>query len=692
MKFELIDHSSPYLDDVISLGIKNSSTLGFLPVGGFIEHAKKRWIIIAYDDSGLIGYLLFRLGIKNSRISITHLCVKSEFRGKGIAFKLLDCLKNRYHQSFNGILLTCRKDYLGASKLWEKYGFVCKKELRSRSIEENFLLKWWYDFNKKDLFSSFDINPKKIRVLLDANIIIKLRDDTLKEYDEVKALVADWISDEVEYYVAPEIFNEVIRDPKRDRAETTRKFIERNFTEARLDKEYCKTIYNDLTKIILGNSTNDNSDRKQLAECISSGIEYFITGDGPLLFKRDEIEEIFDITILSPLEFILEIDKLTNTIEYHPKRLAGTIQTSQRVDNKKLFELIDRFLIHELAETKFEFSSSINRVLQSIKIGDIKLINCPIKGEIGLWGYLLHSDFMEVPFLRVKENNLSTTLFAQLVSEIVNVAVLNGLNLIKITDSRISESYHEILSSSGFILKDGVWVKISIKNLIKSAELFRIYPFVEKVIDKKAFQDVLAISNSELKNRFLLDVERKLFPLKFSDLELPCYIIPIKPYWAGQLFDKYISSSSIFGAIPNKIWNRENVYYRNVKPVNEKVPARILWYSSSEKNFVRQNSIVATSYLDDVSIDLVKSQYRKYKNYGIYEWKNVFEMAKSDVKNSVKALRFSDTEVFEQPLHFSKVVEILLSNNRKKNTFTSPLEVNNNIFSDVYMLVNHSHA
>jgi hypothetical protein len=34
----------------------------------------------------------------------------------------------------------------------------------------------------------------------------------------------------------------------------------------------------------------------------------------------------------------------------------------------------------------------------------------------------------------------------------------------------------------------------------------------------------------------------------------------------------------------------------------------------------------------------------------------------------------------------SKITEILLSNNRKRNTFTSPLEVNNKVFNDVYKL------
>lgn len=41
MKFEFINNKSNFLNDVIDLGTKNSKTLGFLPEGGFREHAKK---------------------------------------------------------------------------------------------------------------------------------------------------------------------------------------------------------------------------------------------------------------------------------------------------------------------------------------------------------------------------------------------------------------------------------------------------------------------------------------------------------------------------------------------------------------------------------------------------------------------------------------------------------------------------
>jgi predicted nucleic acid-binding protein/ribosomal protein S18 acetylase RimI-like enzyme len=687
MKIEFIDQNNKFLDDVIALGNKHSNTLGFMPIGGFNEYAKKRWIIIAHKDNQLLGYLLFRLAKRNSKVCITHLCIKPEHRGKQIATELIDQLKIKYQKSFAGILLSCRKDYSEASKLWERYGFVSKIEVRSRSVDENYLVKWWYDFNRSDLFSFYEQNPQKIRVLLDANIVIKLRDNQTTEHEEVKALLADWLSDEVEYYIAPEIFNEIHRDNKRERAESTRKFIQKSFKEARLDKDECTKIRESLVKILYGKTDNDNSDRKQLAECISSGIEYFITGDEPILSKRDEIAEMFDIAILNPLEFILKIDEITNSSNYHPIRLAGAIQTTQKVENKKIEQLIDRFLNKRYSESKQDFKNLVNKVLQNIKEGNIKIVTCPINGDIAFWGYTFLSDSIEVPFLRIAENSLTHTLFTQLISEIINVAIDNKKHFIKIYDNHFCDQHQQILTSSGFIKKEDIWSKIALRGLIESSYLLQKFPFIADYFGKDLFEQVDKIENSELKTKFQYEIERKLYPLKFTDLHIPCYIIPIKPLWAGQLFDKYISSSSIFGAIPEKIWNRENVYYRNVKPVTEKIPARILWYASTEKGFQRQKAIVGLSYLDDVSVDLVKKQYSRYKKYGIYEWKDVYQLARKDINNPIKALKFSDTETFQNVINLPRITEILLSNNRKRNTFTSPLEVNHKVFNDVYKLV-----
>lgn len=93
MTIEFIDNTNKFLDDVKALGRKNSATLGFMPEGGFEDHARNKCIIIARQEIEFVGYLMYRVVSRYSRISIVHLCVADAYRGKGVSTSLLDALK-----------------------------------------------------------------------------------------------------------------------------------------------------------------------------------------------------------------------------------------------------------------------------------------------------------------------------------------------------------------------------------------------------------------------------------------------------------------------------------------------------------------------------------------------------------------------------------------------------------------------
>lgn len=683
MKFEFINNKSNFLNDVIDLGTKNSKTLGFLPEGGFREHAKKRWIITAHEKNQLVGYLLFRIVKKNEKISITHLCVKDQFRGKRISTQLINCLKNKFKYTHNAIILNCREDYIHASKLWENYGFIPRGRKRSRSETEHYLITWSYHLNKLDLFNSSPKESSKIKVVLDANILIKLRDNRLTEFEEVKALMADWLIDDVEYHYAQEMYNEIHRDKDKTRTKETKIFLQ-NFVELKEDKNICKKIENDLKSIFPGNSLNDISDRKQLAEFIASDKKYFITYDKEILKERTSVEDLFNVKIMEPIELILEIDQLLHSDEYSPVRLEDARHESKRVTSSQLDKLINKFLLKSKHEKRHEFKQAIRDLIQADSKSEIKTIVSLENEELALWGCIISDNKITIPIIRTIVSNLAFTLFCQIIREIIEISVKKNLQIIEISDSLLPNNLEEALENFGFILKADRWVKITLQGTINTNELFEKFPIVKDYysinLNNQNFDDKIT------KTRILYDLERKLYPLKFQDLDIPCYIIPIKPYWASQLFDNYSSIQLLFGAESQKIWNRENVYYRHIKPINEKYPARILWYVSTDKGYERQKSIVACSYLDDVIVDKVKSQFRAFKRFGIYNWGNVYDLAGNDINNEIKALRFSDTEVFRNVITFPKISSIFLSNDRKRNTFASPVEIEKEIFFKIYEL------
>jgi len=683
IQIEYINQHHRFFQDVMSLGKKHSSTLGFMPEGGFIDHAQKKCIIIAYDSSELAGYLMFRVVSRSSRISIVHLCVEEKFRGQSISIQLLDSLRAKYQTSFSGISLSCRADYTSPNALWEKYGFTSRDTKRSRSFDENYLCKWWYDFNNPDLFSFTHEITLKIKALLDTNIIVKMSDNPISHNpsEDPRPLLADWLVEEVDFFYAPELWNEISRDKNRERGKKTRQFLN-NFEAVRIDIEDCKKVACKLKSIISGNTDNDESDRKLLAAAIISKTPYLITFDTGILEKREMIDEQYDIQVFTPHEFIIEIDQLQNKQQYFPLKLKGvSFHSIEKVSSNELDNHINFFFKSQF-EKKKDFRELVNKEVLQIKSSKIKIIRQE-NIAIAFFAYKYENTSMIISFVRFSDIEQKQTLFMQLVSDFIKKAILKNITHIIINEKYLSKNQIVILKKMGFENQSSIWTKLLYDKVLSSSQLSELNGTVDNVI----LERIKGRHADEIKN-ILLNFERKFFPLKFSDIDIPCYIIPIKPYWAGQLFDFYISDETLFGAQPGKLWNIENVYYRHIKPITEVAPARILWYASIDKTTLRRQSIIASSYLDEVMTGKPKLLFKRNKHYGIYEWENIYDLCEKNIEKDIRALRFSNTEVFNTPVSFSKINEILVLNGRKRNTFASPVKVDKNIFTQIYTLGN----
>lgn len=681
MQIEFINSKNRFFPNVMALGKKNSATLGFMPDGGFEDHANKNAIIIAHNNADLCGYLMFREVPRYSRVSIAHLCVNDEFRGQKVTSKLLDALRQKYHSKYSGIALSCREDYATASKVWENYGFVSKGKVRSRSFDEHYLNKWWYDFCKPDLFSLAASNSLKVKALLDVNIIVKLR-DAANEYnpsEDPRGLLADWLTDETEFHFSPETYNEINRDEDLNRAEKTRGFLS-TFIEERCDVEKQKQVANELKTIIKGNSDNDKSDRRQLATCIVSDISYFITFDYGIIGKRETIEAQYDIQIFTPQEFIIVIDQLLNKEEYSPSLLRGVIRHSvSKVKNDELHKCIDSFIDHNSKEKRLTFENIVSDTISKTENTKVKAIKSDNE-NLAFYAYTYLQDELTIHFLRLKPRRDSQTLFMQLIADFISKAIKRDIPKIIIKEICLADKYKATLSRMGFDeqIDSGTWIKYLCNSIIPKSGL-------ELVLENANIQ-ISCIDLQSADDAQLLDVECRLFPLKIWDIDIPCYIIPIKAFWAGHLFDANISGQTLFGAESDKLWNIENVYYRSTKPITEIAPARILWYVSNNKNTNRSKSIVATSYLDEVMTDKPKILYRNNKHYGIYEWQNIYELCEGDIEIDIRALKFSKTEVFDYPVRYNNIQQILKDNGRKGNSFASPVRVSKEIFNQIYKL------
>ncbi len=667
MQIEYINCAHKFLPKVKLLGKKNATTLGFMPEGGFDDHAKKGCIIIAHEDNELYGYLMYRVVKRQSRVSIAHLCVDEKHRGKKITTLLLDTLRNKYESRHNGISLSCREDYVEASEVWNKYGFVCKSRVRSRSLEVHYLNKWWYDFNRIDLFSAAFESSTKIKALFDANIILKLRDgnDSCSPSEDPRMLLYDWLIDETIFYFAPEIHNEISRDSDQSRADRIRTFLEA-FQEARCNNEAIKGVEKELRKIYSGKTDNDISDRRHLATCIVSKIPYFITFDGGILSKKDEVERVYDIQIHTPHEFVLKIDQLLHKDEYSPTFLKGaTTHKVGKITDTDLNRCVNVFASDKRTRANFK-----NKLLDAISHKyEVEVIKDEKDEPLAIYANSISDSRLHIHFLRVRSCSISKTTYMQLLSDITNKGIYVGVNSLEYHDEYTPDEFKEILHRTGYVDIKTSWIKYIYNDVIDSSSVI-------SYLRKNGFEFTPKTTSD------LLSIEHHLFPLKIWNLDIPCYIIPIKPYWASQLFDYKMASSDLFGAAPDKLWNIENVYFRSTIPITEFAPARILWYASDDKGITRKKSIVATSYLDEVMTGKPKELYRDNKHYGIYEWKHIWSICGGNINKDIRLLRFSRTEVFDNTIPLSEVQRLL----KNKSTFASPQRVNASIFYEIYKL------
>ncbi len=668
MKIEFIDSHHSLYQAVKKLGRKYAATLGFMPDGGFEDYAARRTIITASENGVLLGYLMYRQVNSFSRVTIVHLAVDDKFRGKGVSTALINALKKKFKDTgVAGISLSCRRDFEKPSEVWERNDFIAKWTRRSRSMEEHYLTTWWYDFNPRTLFSMMYEESGKVRALMDANIIMKLRDAGMgiqfkNAKEDPRCLLQDWLVDETELCYAPEVFNEINRDEDIRRGLATRDYVNSAFIQALFDTEKKTEIAKELEQMLPGRSVNSISDRKQVASCIAAGIPYFITYDEAVIRKKDVIKTTYDVEIYTPQEFLMKIDQLLHREDYSPSLLKGVaFHTVAQQDAADLNASIDYFLQKRQHERKLDFENAVNGCVN--EGGKLYTVNIEDQ-KLAFYGIKDNEDISTIDFLRIAEGAVSASLMCQIVTDKIRECAKKKWKYLVLNEKYLTEEQMEFLMNFGFQQQgQGAFVK-EIKN---------------EILNKAS------LPWDNLSNEDMVRVEMMFFPLKIRDLDIKTYIIPIRPYWAGQLFDSTISSEDMFGANPEKLWSFENVYYRHTKPVTEKTPARILWYVSGHGEICSHSKcIVGCSYLVDVKTGKAKDLFKMYKHYGIYVWKDIYELCNGEEDADIRALKFSHTELFTRPINYEVVQRILKGHGYKRNTFAGPLVVNNDVFIEMY--------
>lgn len=661
--------------EVVDLGDKNSKTLGFLPESAFAKYAKEGQLIAAYKKKSnkLIGYLLYR--ISYNKVTIVHLCISEHNRNSNVASMLINYLKENTKQ-YDGIKLSCRNDY-GIDHVWESFNFVPVKERIGRSKKKLPLTVWWFPHHHDDLLSQiseYELNNKVVAVI-DMNIFLDIKNE---REEESLALKSDWLLSEAILYFTREIHNEINRGITSEIKKSSRKLL--NFFKELpfKDEEEFKKVFLELESEFPTKNKNDISDLRHLAYSIIGGAQHFITRDEILLQNKSFFKK-YELNICRPSEFITQLDENIQISKYKPQRLIGTNINSKRVTSENIDYFTKKFL--KPNERKNQLQRVIRKALSSPNL--YELITISKRDQILAFIIFDRSDSskLSIPIFRFLSNSLKTTLSKHLLFKAILTSTNENRSLVEISETYLEKDILSSIKEARFIRRGENWEKMNYKKVVQFQEIKNL---ISEDYFKKITDQLDVVKNNE-NYTFLkkYNFERHLSPIKISDLDIPTYIIPIKPVWAEQLFDDRSDEKlQLFETKNELLLNRENVYYRSSSKRSLSAPARILWYVSENYTTKEKGRIKAVSYIDEIFIDHSKKLFKQFEQLGIYKWRDIDKTADNDGK--IMAFIFSDTELLNQPVNLDYLRKLFEEKEMKKFMVLSPIKIKTETYLAIY--------
>lgn len=670
IRVEEATSASPELETVKRLYRKNSSRLGFLPLGAIDEFAEKGQILVARNPKGeVLAYMAFRRA--RGRVSIVHLC--SDEARHGYPSLLVNRLKDLSREwNASGIGLYCRRDY-GLASFWAKLGFSSVNSKPGRGADAHDLVFWWFDNGQADLFTLAQESEHRLKVVIDMNILFDLHIPSRERHPESRCLQDAWLSDSIALHTVSEVMTEISRNenPEEKRRATawatSYPVIKHNHDTLSRVKPDIITLWGSGTP-----SERRNSDIRQVAMSIAANADVMLTADDEILSHAKEIETRWGLRVLRPADFISQIDELERGAIYRPDRLAGSNLSRERL-TAPADAIVRIFQLHDDREKLAALCESLRKLIARPREAECRVVK---SGEdpLCLVATEAINETTVIHLLRMApKQSLAPTVIRHLLLEELEKSARQGLRGVKIRDPHISWDLKQILEDVGFRSQGDEWTKPTVSFIGTMDEVSARLSCLPGIHGDKGEPVVPAIKSAAEAMR----IESQYWPLKVTDAGIDTWVVPIQPAWARVLFDKDSAAEELFGAKASLILNRENIFYSASK-VSITPYARILWYVSDDKHERRSKRIRACSHLIASERGPAKEVFRKNRHLGVFEWSEIAKLSDGQ-KKEIAALRFRDTELFANEVSFDFTRTIGVAAN-----FQGPVRITPAQFEQVY--------
>jgi len=671
----------PLVGEIIGLADRARDTLGFLPREVFRKAARSGTLLAAMRGKRLCGYALF--GLPGQYIRLTHLCIAPEFQQLGFARRLVGEISSR-HPDRLGIILRCRRDY-PAHRMWPALGFEPRNERRGRGAEPTELVVWWLDHGHPDLFSVAE-QQAVLRVSLGYDGLVQLHTPRWESASEFEALRQDWIADQLQLVVVAEIYQRINRltdsverrrlrgavsgypQPKQDPGRTTELAdqIVRCMPEA--------------GQVDPSEDSGRRSEARLVAQTALAGISVLVTCDEQMISRMSSTAlQVCGVQIMQPTDVVLHLDELIRRQEYQPAELLDTEYTVTTVGPGREDELRRVFLDRLGREAEGVFSTRLRELAAAAPVWTRKVVRDPSGQAVALYAYGEQHGEVVVPVLRVNSSELGETITRQMLLVLRRACRGLGLSRISLTDPNLSDAVRSAALEDGYQPNRG---RLTAMVVDACADAVTISSGLQAVSGEVDFRIPEISANPPA--ALAVALERALWPAKFTDADLPTFVVPIRPTWSSLLFGV---PRSLFRRSATLGINREHVYYRSPRPRVEKAPARILWYASGAGKEPGVGAIVAYSRLEEVVADQPGVLYQRFRHLGVWHLHQIEQVARDD---QALALRFFDSEVFNRPVGLRRLRE-LAAQHHVQLALRSPQRIPPQLFSALYLEATAQH-
>ena len=628
------------VDAVDRLRKANSTTLGFLPREALLAHLKKGWVLGAKcGDGSLAAYILFANRRRDVRVA--HVCVCRELRGKGLARKLMERIAtDSRNQGLLALELHCRRDF-DANAMWGNLGFIPWGEKPGRARSGTILTLWRRELSQSDQMKLvFDgAGHGEIDVVMDAQVLFDLEtpDDDAPAAPS-KALLSDFLADELSLKITDETLVEIDRDDDDERRNRSRQAALR-LPQVSYDDQSFRQIKSALDKVLPTTSDNDLSDIQQLAKAAASDATYFATRDKKLLHRSKVIDGLTGLQVRPPARIIVEIyDRMAGVRE--TERISGPDVNWRPLSTSELQSFESPMFLRE-GERKHHFEQKLDVHLsnpQSSMCDVLRFTGATVAVRV------LSVDegkVLNVHLARVTHRAHDRLVEPYFVMALVLKAVRTGAKVIVIDGDEVSNRLARHYRDFGFVEHGGSLVRFCIPGVLRREEVLR------------RMESLRSGSSSVFVSMEAGELERRCSPLCLADFDPSFLIIPIRPGYAVNIVDFMQSAGDLFGGDPSRLLRPDNVYYRSAGTFKSlKPPASILWYVSGDR------VIVGSSHLDGIEIGPAKDIFKKYQKRGTLDRRAVVEIAKGDPEGEVMAISFSDTHPFPTRISLDEVKKV----------------------------------